>query len=312
MSSIGRIHYGWRSLSVCSFHPIFSPASDETIVVVKLPNCSSLLKGLLRVDMRPADVHNIITAVLQPLERQFGIETPEYINAFTPAPFNFPNAAALDKHDFSKEYEFSNLRVMFVTWINSDPMARRMSEFRAPWNIEVVLQHTEAYRRLKAHPESAIRVALIYIFNQVQRGFLGAYNSSRELRGNRCSRQLDFKPCSDAKVIELLHDYISYVSLLPRVSKSKTPKATARDALELGPQSFVAANAEWVIPWLWKRRATDSTFVMAMTATWLETTCTGEWSETHVVFKIISEHAETAFSVFHVSYVHYIEAVGYC
>jgi len=120
--------------------------------------------------MRPPVVHNIINTVLHPLERHFGIGTPEYINAFTPSPYSFPTLAALERHDFTKEYEFANLRVMFVSWINSDPVTRGMPAFKAPWDIEVVLQHPEAYRRLKAHPESAVRVALLYMFNQAQRG----------------------------------------------------------------------------------------------------------------------------------------------
>ena len=294
---------------ICAFlAPLPFPTADGVIMVVKLPCSASLLRGLHRVDMRPPDVHSIITTVLQPLERQLGIATSGYINAFTPSPYSFPIVTALDRHDFTMEYEFANLRVMFVSWINSDLVTRRMEEFKAPWDIEAVLQHTEAYRRLKAHPESAVRVALIYIFNEVQRGCEGMHSSSCKLGGGRYSRKTGFKPCSDARAVELLQIYISYVCRHPHMVLSKTPattvlnsNATSCNDLQISPESCLAANAEWAIPWVWKRRSTDSTFAMAMTTTWLAAACNGPLSETHAAFKIISKHAESAFSVFHVS-----------
>jgi hypothetical protein len=62
---------------------------------------------------------------------------------------------------------------MFVVWINGEDGHRRMEEFKAPWDMQVVLQHTEAYKKLKAHPESAVRVALVYVFNEIQSGCEG-------------------------------------------------------------------------------------------------------------------------------------------
>lgn len=123
--------------------------------------------------MKPADVHNIVTTLLGSVERKLGIVSTGKINAFTPSPYTFPTVAALDRHDFAREYEFASMRVMFVSWINGDPAHRDMPEFKAPWDIQVVLQNTEVFKKLKLHPESAVRVALIYIFNEVQLGYTG-------------------------------------------------------------------------------------------------------------------------------------------
>jgi hypothetical protein len=159
--------------------------------------------------MRPPDVHNIINTVLHPLERRFGIATPEYINAFTPSPYSFPTVAALERHDFTKEYEFANLRVMFVSWINSDPVTRGMPAFKAPWDIEVVLRDSEVYRRLKAHPESAIRVALLYVFNQVQQGNEGVSSSLWQVKKKWVLMENRFQAvigCQDGGVAPGIHE----------------------------------------------------------------------------------------------------------
>jgi hypothetical protein len=151
----------------------FQAHSFHTDEAVSLPCSASLLRVVLRVDLKPLDVHSIVTTLLSPLEHRCGISTSGKVNAFTPSPYKFPTAAALDRHDFSRDYEFANLRVMFVAWINGERTHRMLDEFRAPWDMQIVLQHTEAYKKLKAHPESAVRVALIYIFNEVQNGFAG-------------------------------------------------------------------------------------------------------------------------------------------
>jgi len=142
---------------------------------VSLPCSASLLRVVLRVDMKPPDVHSIVTTLLGLLECRLGVGTSARINAFTPSPCKFPTVPALDRHDFKRDYEFANLRVMFVVWINGEDGHRRMEEFKAPWDMQVVLQHTEAYKKLKAHPESAVRVALVYIFNEVQSGCEGRH-----------------------------------------------------------------------------------------------------------------------------------------
>jgi hypothetical protein len=130
-----------------------------------------LLRVALRVEMKPTDIHTIVTTLLGPLENKLGIAETGKITAFTPTPFSFPTAAALERHVFTKDYEFSTLRVMFVAWILSEDVHRELEEFKAPRDMEIVLQHTEALKKLRAHPESAVRVALVYVFNEVQLGY---------------------------------------------------------------------------------------------------------------------------------------------
>lgn len=133
-----------------------------------LPTASSLLWGSLRVELKPTDIHSTLSFLLEPLERRHGFPISGKVNAFTPTPFIFPVPAALERHDFTKAYEFANLRVLFVAWVNADVLHRGLDEFKSPWGIDKVLQHEDAYKRLKLHPESAARVALLYIFNEVQ------------------------------------------------------------------------------------------------------------------------------------------------
>lgn len=137
---------------------------------VVLPTASSLLWAALRVDLKPTDIHSTLSRLLEPLERIHGFPVAKKINAFAPNPFNFPLFSALERHDFTKDYEFANLRALFVAWVNADAVHRGMDEFRNPWGIDMVLQHADAFKRLKLHPESAARIALGYIFNEVQLG----------------------------------------------------------------------------------------------------------------------------------------------
>lgn len=131
----------------------------------------------MRVELRPADIFSAIDLLLTPLERLHGFATSENINAFTPTPFNFPVFPSLINHDFTRPYEFANLRILFISWINSDAPHRNLVQFSSPWSISMVLQHPEAFNRLKSHPESAARIALAYIFNEVQLGGKGKYGA---------------------------------------------------------------------------------------------------------------------------------------
>lgn len=120
--------------------------------------------------MKPMDIHSTLSHLLEPLERIHGFPVAKKINAFAPTPFNFPLFSALERHDFTKDYEFANLRTLFVAWVNSDVVHRELDEFRGPWGIDLVLQHVDAFKRLTLHPESAARIALGYIFNDVELG----------------------------------------------------------------------------------------------------------------------------------------------
>ncbi|KAF8251783.1 hypothetical protein K440DRAFT_637026 [Wilcoxina mikolae CBS 423.85] len=198
----------------------------------------------------PPDVHSIVTTLLGLLERRLGVVTSSRINAFTPSPYKFPTVPALDRHDFKRDYEIANLRVMFVSWMNAEDVHRQMEEFKAPWNMQVVLQHTEAYKKLKAHPDSAV--------------------------------------------------YISHVHLQRTSTTSPlSSKTSLREELESRPEACIIANAEWCIPWLWRKRAADTQFVIVMTSAWLGSACNGPLSKAHPVFRLIEKHADNAFDVFH-------------
>lgn len=122
------------------------------------------------MDLKPADIHSTLSHLLEPLERIHGFPAERKINAFTPTPFNFPRFRALERHDFTRDYEFANLRAFFVAWVNADPAHRELEEFKAPWGIDMILQHADAFKRLTLHPESAARIGLTYIFNEMQLG----------------------------------------------------------------------------------------------------------------------------------------------
>jgi hypothetical protein len=136
-----------------------------TEYAVTIPTAASMFRAALRIDMKPADVHATVTTLLEPLERRLGVSGAGKINAFTPSPFTFPMLASLDRHVYNKDYEFASLRVLFPSWIASSQSYPAMQN---PKSMSGVLQHTEMFKKLKAHPHSAIRVALIYIFNETQ------------------------------------------------------------------------------------------------------------------------------------------------
>lgn len=150
---------------------------ESLTILVALPTAFSLLRAAVRVDLRPADIFSVIDILLMPLERLHGFATSENINAFTPTPFNFPVFPSLINHDFTRPYEFANLRILFISWISSDASHRDLVQFSSPWSISMVLQHPEAFNRLELHPESAARIALAYIFNEVQLRGEGKYDT---------------------------------------------------------------------------------------------------------------------------------------
>lgn len=116
----------------------------------------------------PSQVHTTLSHLLAPLEQIHGVPYKGDVGAFAPRPFGIPLVSGLERHNFAASYEFINLRVLFVAWINACAKHRKMEKFWTPWDIGLVLQHTEGFKRLKAHPESAVRVALLYIFNETQ------------------------------------------------------------------------------------------------------------------------------------------------
>lgn len=102
-----------------------------------------------------------------------GVPESQQVNAFTPTPLNLPMLSNLDRHVFTNDYEFTSLRVLFVAWLNASQVHRRTPDIMDLYKMRAVLEHTEAVRRLEAHPESGVRVALIYIFNEMEMSSTG-------------------------------------------------------------------------------------------------------------------------------------------
>lgn len=283
-----------------SVTPLGAPSSGLMGILVSLPNARSLLRAALRVDMKPVDIHSTMTTLLAPLERLLGVHHDTRIIAFTPTPFSFPALPALDRHDFEKAYEYDNLRVMFVAWINADSRHRKREEFKNPWRMENVLQHSEAWKKLKMHPESCVRVALVYIFNEIQQGCEGSCATG--LYFGLSANLLGFKPSTDAKAIELLKTYIAYRRMqITRKTLSGVSRSNSKQDVRDRPEACVVQNSRWVLPWLWKRRGVDTEFAMIVTSAWLvswsvdTTLATG-----HPICQLTRAHSEGAFEIFHV------------
>ncbi|KAL7273491.1 hypothetical protein RUND412_003645 [Rhizina undulata] len=234
----------------------------------KLPIASSLLTASLRVGLQPSEIHSTVDILLGILEANHGIPVDEKINAFTPRPFNFPLPAALDRHDFSKTYEFANLRVLFVAWVNATDADREREEYVNVWNMEMVLQHSETWRGVKMHPESAVRVGLVCLFNEFQR------------------RTEGFKPSTDSKIMELIEGYVTHC-----YEKRKSG---------FRPEACVLENAAWILPWIWKRRMAGLEFVLAVTSNWFLASC----EKVDGVLDLIRGNNEVAFEVIHDFFTH--------
>jgi hypothetical protein len=85
------------------------------------------------------------------------------------------------------------------------------------------------------------------------------------------------------------------------VTAPLSTRTLSRNEIEARPEACVISNAEWVLPWVWRRRATDTSFAMVTTSAWLTSVCSGQLTDKHPVSNLILEHAENAFEVFHVS-----------
>ena len=119
-------------------------------------------------------------------------------------------------------------------------------------------------------------------------------------RDHRHSLIIGFKAATDRKAIELLKTYIAYVQTKKAAPSLPLSPMTLKDDVETRPESCVTANAEWVLPWVWRRRAADTTFAMVMTSAWLTSACSIPVTESHPAFVLVATHAENAFDVFHV------------
>ncbi|KAI5793595.1 hypothetical protein FPQ18DRAFT_425951 [Pyronema domesticum] len=245
--------------------------------VFALPNCTALFKLTLKADISQRDVpdvHNVVTILLSALETHLGIPTDVSINAFTPYPFTFPLTSKLDNFNWTNDYNFANLRVMTVAWLMSESQDPRRASLDAPGtNARVVLEHTSGFEGLIRYPESAVRVALVHIFNETRNG-----GKARAL--------------ADKKAIEALAKYVDY-------TRKQQP---ARGEEFKGYFQL----AEWLLPWLWRRRGIDQLFVWKVTLNWLQQIFLGEnerveVKELHPAILLMEQHAELVFPVFDVN-----------
>lgn len=163
---------------------------------------------------------------------------------------------------------------MTVAWLMSESQDPRRASLDAPGtNARVVLEHTSGFEGLIRYPESAVRVALVHIFNETRNG-----GKARAL--------------ADKKAIEALAKYVDY-------TRKQQP---ARGEEFKGYFQL----AEWLLPWLWRRRGIDQLFVWKVTLNWLQQIFLGEnerveVKELHPAILLMEQHAELVFPVFDVS-----------
>ena len=147
------------------------------------------------------------------------------------------------------------MRFLFISWIRGQKCLYGVED---PSFFEQLLQESESYRLLVAHPDIGVRVALIYMYNEVQlnqqeKGL--ATIRFDVILTNLC---VEFKPSTYFKAMQLLKRYISILS--------DSSASCDESQLELCPEALapVLQNEEWVIPWLWKHKDIDEEFVMAV------------------------------------------------
>ncbi|TGZ76854.1 hypothetical protein EX30DRAFT_227509 [Ascodesmis nigricans] len=80
-----------------------------------------------------------------------------------------------------------------------------------------------------------------------------------------------------------------------------SPTAGSRPLDQEAPHDFIVSHADWILPWLWRRRAVQPHFVSNMTISWLLTTYGryGKPKKSHPVYVLVSKHTSSAFEVFH-------------
>lgn len=116
---------------------------------------------------------------------------------------------------------------------------------------------------------------------------------------------IDFKPSTDLKAIELLKIFVSHrnAEALRDGVSAPTSFLAAPGKPESVPEACIIMNAEWVLPWMWRRRNTDLEFVILMTSVWMFAL----WEERevlmdeHPMFKVMVKH-HIVLEVFNVSY----------
>jgi hypothetical protein len=164
---------------------------------------------------------------------------------------------------------------MTAAWLISESQDLRRAGLDAPGiNARVVLEHTSGFEGLIRYPESAVRVALVHIFNETRSGGKA-------------------RPLADKKAIEALAKYVDY-------ARKQQP---ARGEEFKGYFQL----AKWLLPWLWRRRGIDQVFVWKGTMNWLQQSFVREnerveVKESHPAILLMEKkHTELVFPVFDVS-----------
>ncbi|KAF8418793.1 hypothetical protein EV426DRAFT_617275 [Tirmania nivea] len=134
------------------------------------------------------------------------------------------------------------IRLLFIGWING---YRGLPGLTNTAHVEELIQESESYKLLLAYPEIGVRVALIFIYNEM------------DLK----DPERGFKPSTNYKTIQLLKAYVCY------------SEASQSDYLSSGDIKCILLNASWTLPWLWGQREIDEEFVMAVTVAWIMDSC---------------------------------------
>ncbi|KAF8458403.1 hypothetical protein BGX38DRAFT_1153672 [Terfezia claveryi] len=133
------------------------------------------------------------------------------------------------------------IRLLFIGWVNG---YRELPGLTDTSQVEDLIQELESYKVFLAYPQIGVRVALIFIYNEMYLKDLG--------RG--------FKPSTNFRTIQLLKAYVCYNEVTQSDYVSSRPTRDIRCILH---------NASWTLPWLWGQREIDEEFVMAVTVAWI-------------------------------------------
>lgn len=112
-----------------------------------------------------------------------------------------------------------------------------------------------------------------------------------------------FKPSTDMFAIQLLKLYITHRASLSRFVTTPSSSRTVLPGIDTPPETCIAIHGEWTLPWLWRRRAADPEFSLAVTSAWIMTQCSKgrPIRKGDRVHQIFLKNRESGFGVIHVS-----------
>ena len=140
----------------------------------------------------------------------------------------------------------ATIRLFFIGWFHG---YRDLPGLSTSAQVEKLIQDSETYNLLSTFSELGVRIALVYIYNEVEAGGLPDNRLLRSCAG----MGLGFKPSTNLKAMQLLKAYLSS-HIIPFTMGSIPP----------GGVAFLLRNTSWVLPWLWHHREVDEEFVVAI------------------------------------------------